>query len=139
MSTSAFTVEQVTELVGQGMTDAEIGAHFGKIRQTVQTFRKKHGIPPAGPVGRNARWAEPAPQTDSSPPRKLTSLDEFLMQKKRAACPVCNIKEPVRTMVLEAKKKGHRQSDIIEWLQACHRITITPQDLTAHANQRHLP
>jgi hypothetical protein len=69
----------------------------------------------------------------------LTSLDEFLMQKKRAACPVCSIKEPVRSMVQEAKKKGHKQSDIIEWLQACHRITVTPQELTAHMAQRHIP
>lgn len=135
MSTSAFTVEQVTELVARGWTDAQIGEHFGRARSSVQTFRRNHGIPAAGPVGANRRSEVPA----DAPPRKLTSLDEFLMQKKRAACPVCNIKEPVRSMVIEAKKKGHKQSDIIEWLQACHRITITPQELTAHQNQRHLP
>jgi hypothetical protein len=61
------------------------------------------------------------------------------MQKKRASCPVCSIREPVRAMMFDAKKKGHRQSDIIEWLQACHRIAVTPQELTAHFAQRHIP
>lgn len=133
---SAFTVEQVTEMVAQGWTDAQIAAHFGKVRQTVQTFRKAHGIAASRPVGQTTRGESAPPD---STPRKAVSIDEFLMGKKRASCPVCNIKEPVRSMVIEAKKKGHRQSDIIEWLQACHRITITPQDLTAHQNQRHLP
>jgi len=139
MSTSAFTVEQVTELLGQGLTDSEIGLAFNRNRRSVQHFRDKHGLAASRPVGQTNRGREVAPQDPALPRPKLTSIDEFLMGKKRASCPVCNIKEPVRSMVAEAKKKGHKQSDIIEWLQACHRITVTPQELAAHSNQRHLP
>jgi hypothetical protein len=73
-------------------------------------------------------------------PKTATPLTvaEFLLNKKRAECPVCRLKEPARSLVLEAKKKGERQADIIEYLQAVHRIKVAPADFASHISQRHI-
>ncbi len=130
---SGMTVEQVQAMVTQGMTDTEIGRAVGRERRTVQSFRAKHGIQSARPVGRNTRHLG-LPVTTTDHP---ISVAEFLLNKRRAVCPVCQLKEPVKAMVMEAKKKGERQSDIIEYLRECHRVTVTPRDFSAHVSGRH--
>jgi len=81
-----------------------------------------------------------SPVIASAPQRaKPITIAEFLLNKRRAVCPVCQLKEPVKSLVLDAKKKGERQADIIEYLQVCHRITITPREFASHISGRHDP
>jgi len=139
---SILTVDQVTELVGQGLTDAEIGMVLGKDRRTVQSFRKSRGIGASRPVGQTnrGRVADPIPLDPATPrPAKTITIAEFLLNKKRAVCPVCQLKEPVKSLVQDAKKKGERTADILEYLQVCHRVTITPREFASHISGRHDP
>jgi hypothetical protein len=141
---SGMTVEQVRTMVERGMTDTEIGAHYGRERRTVQSFRRNHGIEAIRSVGQTRRGESsvtPAPfvaaSTDTPPTKKPLSVAEFLLNKRKAVCPVCQLKEPIKAAVIDAKKKGERTMDILEYLQACHRITIQPRDYQAHFTSRH--
>lgn len=136
---SGMTVEQVQAMVARGVTDTEIAAQLGVHRVTVQKFRAKHHIPPAGPVGKTKR-STTLPVTGEPPsPKKPITVAEFLLNKRKAVCPVCQLKEPVKAAVIDAKKKGERTADILEYLQVCHRITIQPRDYTSHFASRHDP
>ena len=130
---SLLSLDEVRGLVAEGRTDAEIGAKFGKSRTTIQTFRAKHSIPAAGPVGANrgvrAEKGEPAP----------ISIAEFLLNKKRAVCPVCRLKPDVAALVTKARKDGERGADIVEYLQAVHKVKVDPADFARHISQRHIP
>ena len=132
----------------RGMTDTEIGEVCGRDRRTVQGFRAKHGIRAAGPRGKTRRGTpvtmngiaviEGAPATVViAPQKKPITVAEFLLNKRRAVCPVCQLKEPIRAAVMDAKKKGERTADILEYLQVVHRITILPRDYTSHFAGRH--
>lgn len=142
---SVLTVEQVREFLKSGMTDAEIGAKIGHHRTTVQQFRKAHNIPAARPVGKTRRGEAPAFEgvavgeyvPTPAPTKKPITVAEFLLNKRKAVCPVCQLKEPIKAAVLDAKKKGERTADILEYLQAVHRITIQPRDYTVHFSSRH--
>ena len=137
---SGLTVEQVREMVASGMTDSEIGEAVGKNRRTVQNFRAAHQLPAAYQRGQNRRGDTPptvAPADLPSPKAKTLTVAEFLLNKRKAICPVCQLKEPVKAAVIEAKKKGERTSDILEYLQVCHRVTIAPRDYQAHFTSRH--
>lgn len=70
-------------------------------------------------------------------PTAPPTLEEYLMSKKRAACPVCRLHEPLRQIVAKARKEGKRQTEVIEYLKVCHRITITPADFATHVSARH--
>ncbi|MBA3836485.1 MAG: hypothetical protein C0499_02345 [Zymomonas sp.] len=140
---SAMTVEQVQAMVASGMTDAQIGGACGVSRTTVQGFRARHGIKAAGPVGKTRRGefvevavGEFAPAAPS-PKTKPITVAEFLLGKRKAICPVCQLREPVKAIVADARKKGERQADILECLQVCYRVTITPRDYSAHFSGRH--
>lgn len=65
------------------------------------------------------------------------TLAEYLMSKKRKACPICRLPEPLRLAVEEARKKREARGDIIEWLEVVHRRNITADDFAAHVNARH--
>lgn len=144
---SAMTVEQVRALVASGKTDTEIGDAFGVNRRTVQTFRARHRIAATRRVGQTRRGeatgssqvftevavGEFAPVAT----KKTLSVAEFLLNKRKAVCPVCQLKEPIKAAVMDAKKKGERTADILEYLQVCYRITIQPRDYQAHFSSRH--
>ena len=143
---SAMTVEQVQAMVARGMTDAEIGNTYGLNRRSVQTFRARHGIAASRPVGQTRRGEAPTHFTEiavgeyvptPTPTKKPITVAEFLLNKRKAVCPVCQLKEPVKAAVMDAKKKGERTADILEYLQAVHRITILPRDYTSHFAGRH--
>lgn len=146
---SAMTSEQVRDMVAHGDTDAEIGQRFGVNRRTVQGFRARHGIAASRPAGKTRRGAvvadgfvevavgEFAPVPTPKTKTKNITVAEFLLDKRRAVCPVCQLKEPVKSLVMDARKKGERQADIIEYLHACHRITVTPRDFSSHVSGRH--
>lgn len=141
MAAKAMTAEQVQAMVADGMADGEIGAAFGRARRTVQHFRTRHGIPAARPVGMRGVYrpgAEAA--TPDAPPRaKPITVAEFLLSKRKTVCPVCQLKEPVKLIVTDARKKGERQADILECLQVCYRVTIAPREYAAHFSGRHDP
>lgn len=141
-------VERVQELSVAGHTDQEIAASLGWCRSTVVRFRARHGIRAARPVGKTRRgepgataWPMPtlddAPRPAATEGKRVLSVAEFLLNKRRALCPVCQLKDAVKAQVLEAKQKGERQADIIEYLQVCHRITITPREFASHVSGRH--
>ena len=135
------TADWLQAQVHRGMTDAQIGAAAGLARSTVQGMRGRYGIAAARPVGKTRR-GEDAPAADEAPPAptakaKPITVAEFLLNKRRAVCPVCQLKEPVKAMVMDARKKGERQQDIIEYLHACHRVTVTPRDFSSHVSGRH--
>lgn len=143
---SAMTVEQVQAMVASGATDTEIGTVFGLNRRSVQTFRARHGIAASRPAGQTRRGEARAHLTEVAvgehvPTPALTkkpiTVAEFLLNKRKAVCPVCQLKEPVKAAVVEAKKKGERTADILEYLQAVHRVTIAPRDYQAHFTSRH--
>lgn len=142
MAAGAMTVGQVQAMAARGLTDGEIGAAFHRARRTVQNFRATHGITTARPAGKTRRGAAPArakitPPPADTPRAKPITIAEFLLNKRRAVCPVCQLKEPVKSLVVDAKKKGEKQANIIEYLQACHRITITPREFAQHVSGRH--
>lgn len=134
-----MTVDQVREMAARGMTDAEIGHVVGFDRRTVQRFRAKYGITATHPRGKTRRGetVPPLPEHLAPPPVKTLTVAEFLLNKRRATCPICQLKPLVKAMVIDAKKKGERQADIIEYLHVCHRITITPREFASHISGRH--
>lgn len=135
-----MTVEQVKKLVASGGTDAEIGAAVGRSRSAVQEFRAKHGIKAArkpGGITRREPAKSVAGEVAPAPKAKTLTVAEFLLNKRKAICPVCQLKEPVKAAVIEAKKKGERTADILEYLQVCHRVTIAPRDYQSHFTSRH--
>lgn len=136
-----MTITAVKSLLAEGRTDSEIGAVFGRARSTVQGFRAKHGLSTGRPAGKTRRGgpvtALPVGTSESASGAKIITVAEFLLNKRRAVCPVCRLKEPVRALVADARKKGERQADIIEYLQVCHRVTITPREFAAHIASRH--
>ena len=135
------TADWLQAQVHRGMTDAQIGAAAGLARNTIQGMRGRYGIAAARPVGKTRR-GEDAPVVDEPPPAptaksKPITVAEFLLNKRRAVCPVCQLKEAVKAVVLDARKKGERQADILECLEVCYRVTVTPRDYTAHFSGRH--
>ena len=137
-SVSPLTPEAVRPLVKQGMTDAQIAAQLGKSRTTVQSFRAKHGIVASRPVGQTA--SRPGDGTTKPTPEAAPiSIAEFLLNKKRAVCPVCRLKPEVAALVTKARKDGERGVDIVEYLQAVHKVKVDPADFARHISQRHIP
>lgn len=65
------------------------------------------------------------------------SLDEYLMQKKRAGCAICRLPLEARAEIKKAREKRERQADIIEWLQVAYKAKIVPADFTSHVSGRH--
>jgi hypothetical protein len=134
-----ITVEAVRKLLAGGATDAEVGAAFGLSRSTAMRFRQKHGLAPSGPVGvRGDRrdGARPVAPPKADAP---ISIAEFLLNKKRAVCPVCRLKPEVAALVTKARKDGERGADIVEYLQAIHKVKVDPADFARHISQRHIP
>ena len=98
-----LSVDHVRTMVANGATDSEIGDEFGVNRRTVQGFRARHQIAATRPVGKTTR-TYPATPSDApaappvAPKVKPITIAEFLMNKRRAVCPVCQLKEPVKAM-----------------------------------------
>ena len=67
------------------------------------------------------------------------SIAEFLLNKKRAVCPVCRLKPEIAALVTKARKDGERGADIVEYLQAVHKVKVDPADFARHISQRHIP
>ena len=82
-----------------------------------------------------------APKSTKSPVKTADpiSIAEFLLNKKRAVCPICRLKPEVAALVAKARKDGERGADIIDYLQEVHKVKIAPSDLSAHVNARHIP
>lgn len=136
---ASMTVERVREMLQKGCTDTEIGAEFGTSRSTARRFRGRAELAPGSPAGvrRYDRAAHAAAPVAQKPGEKPITVADFLLGKRRAVCPVCQLKEPVKSLVLDAKKKGERQADIIEYLKVVHRVTVTPREFASHISGRH--
>lgn len=67
----------------------------------------------------------------------VRTLTDYMKAKKRAACPVCQLSDTVRRQLVEAREKGIRRRDQLEWLRVEVGADITDADLTQHVNGRH--
>lgn len=66
------------------------------------------------------------------------TLAEYVLAKKRAACPVCQLSDAVKTQLRESgNKKNIRRAEMIGWLRDALNIAITDGDLNAHYSGRH--
>lgn len=68
--------------------------------------------------------------------RKKT-LAEFVLDKKRAACPVCALSVVARGQLRDATAKHTPVADQLEWLEAEYGVKIKRDVLQAHRNARH--
>ena len=70
-------------------------------------------------------------------PKRSTSLVDFILAKKRAACPVCQLPVTVRGQLREASSKKIQTTDQMEWLATEHGVKISRDLFVAHRNARH--
>ena len=76
-------------------------------------------------------------KADPKIPARKKTLAEFILAKKRAACPVCNLTVVARGQLREATAKHIPVDDQVEWLASEYGIKIKREDLVAHRNARH--
>lgn len=70
-------------------------------------------------------------------PKRTVSLVDFVMAKKRAACPVCQLPVVARGQLREASAKKIQTADQLEWLAMTHGVKISRDLFVAHRNARH--
>ena len=71
------------------------------------------------------------------PAAKARSLVDFVMAKKRAACPVCALPEAIRADLVAARTRKIRRVEQIEWLAEEHGIKVKASDFDTHVSARH--
>jgi len=71
------------------------------------------------------------------PKKHTASLAEFMLNKKRAGCPVCALPIEVYAEIVEAKKRKFKRSDVLEWLATTKHVKLTVTDLDRHYSGRH--
>lgn len=71
--------------------------------------------------------------------KSVKSLAQYMLDKQRAACPVCKLPAAVRDQLgTPASDKGFTRRDQVEWLRdACGVVGITEQVLAKHFSARH--
>ena len=67
-------------------------------------------------------------------PRRLL---DFVMDQKRAACPVCKLSDEVKEQLQAAKTRKIPQSVQIQWLKDEMSLTVEVADFQRHYSQRH--
>lgn len=66
------------------------------------------------------------------------TLEQYLLDKRRADCPVCRLAPEVRAILKRASEKGSaRVAEQIEWLRLDCGATIMPGELTSHRSGGH--
>lgn len=70
--------------------------------------------------------------------KKAPSLTEFMRNKIKAACLVCQLPKEIRDQLgRSASKKGFSRPDQVEWLKVCGYTKITVEELGKHLNGKH--
>lgn len=72
--------------------------------------------------------------------RKPRSIDEFVRDKRKDACVVCQkITPEISAQIQDARKRARASVELIlEWLQAEYGIKITDAQWQMHARGRHV-
>lgn len=70
-------------------------------------------------------------------PQTTCSLVDYVMAKKRAKCPVCQLSAAIVTELEGARTKKITRTEQIEWLTARHGITLRLADFDCHYSGRH--
>lgn len=79
-----------------------------------------------------------APKATAKKPRPAArSLADFLLEKKRASCPVCALAPEIRVQVDAARRRGVRRAEWLEWLRDECGVVLQPGDFDQHINGRH--
>lgn len=65
------------------------------------------------------------------------SLKQFVRDKKRANCSVCNLPEAILQEIRAARRSKVKYGDIVAWLAEVHRAKVTEDNLRQHAALRH--
>lgn len=68
---------------------------------------------------------------------QVMGLVEFMKQKKRDACPVCQLPDEVRKQLSIASDKGIKRRHQLEWLKKEVGVELTNGDLNSHYAGRH--
>lgn len=64
------------------------------------------------------------------------TLVEYVRQKRREACPVCQLPDDVRGQLVDATRKKIKRALQLEWLAELG-YDISDHDLSAHYSGRH--
>jgi hypothetical protein len=65
------------------------------------------------------------------------SLADFLLEKRRAGCPVCALPDTVKEQLREAGKRGIRRAEQVEWLESEFGLKLNSALFNAHHSGRH--
>lgn len=68
---------------------------------------------------------------------EITGLLEYMMSKKREACPVCQLPPEVREQLKIGQEKGIKVHDQLEWLAEVTGESVARTDLLSHRSQGH--
>ena len=67
----------------------------------------------------------------------MKTLVEFVKDKRRADCVICNLPEEVLAQVRVATDKDINRRQVKEWLESEYQIKVTEADQVLHTNGRH--
>lgn len=71
-----------------------------------------------------------APSSGAVP---LRTLDQYLLDRRKAECPVCHLSPDVRAILKRASEKGSAKvAEQLNWLRDCCGATVTASELTTH-------
>lgn len=70
-------------------------------------------------------------------PAPRRSLVQYVLDKKRADCPVCALPAEVCTEIAGARSRKIQRGTILEWLTTECGIRITGADFDRHYSARH--
>jgi len=68
---------------------------------------------------------------------KKRTLIEFVKDKKRASCPVCQLPADVLEQLRTAQEKKITRATQLAWLHEVHGVKITDEHLAVHYGGRH--
>jgi hypothetical protein len=64
-------------------------------------------------------------------------LIQFVRDKKRVGCPVCSLSDTIRSEIESARTRKIGRPEVIEWLKAEYKVTISRAQFDAHHSGRH--
>jgi len=69
--------------------------------------------------------------------RQGRSLVDYERAKRRSACAVCSLPDPLSAEVRAARSKKIPQTTVLEWLREEHGVTLTRAQFVAHSAAHH--
>jgi len=66
-------------------------------------------------------------------------LTEFIEERRRAECPVCQLPDELRDQFKVAARRKVPTAVVLEWLKVEHGVTISEEEYLRHGKSRHGP